>query len=269
MSKKWLLLVVLVLVAGLVIAGCGKPKVESGPVTPPTPAAGKSGAAPAVTPPAGAENPKPADLGAPAGATGAIPAPTATAPVAPAVAGSPWAQIKAARAGVTSYKATMQQGAQKATQYIKMVNGKPSRMRIEAGPNWVLVQLDKKKAYIYNPQMNVAMVAPTDKGELAKAGEIDDTKMIEKEAKKVTSGALDGMDCWVVEVGGKNPATVWIDKKQGLLRQIQEKDKTIKMKVEDVNGVENKIFELPAGTKTKDMAEVMKGMQGGMPMPPK
>lgn len=260
------------LVALIVVAGCGKPKVEPVEVTPPPASMDKPGPAPAVVPPAapakpGAAVPLPESQPK---ATAATPAPTATAPVAPA-AGDPWAQIAAARTGVRSYKGTMQQGAQKITQFFKMAGGKPVRVKISAGSNWAIVQFDKKKAYFYDPQTKVAMVSSTEEGPFAEMAKIDDLSMIRKEAKSVTSGNLDKMDCWIVEVAGKQPATFCIDKKQGLIRQIKSGDQAVKLKIEDLNAVADKEFELPKGTKVQDMSSMMQGApgQGGMPMPPR
>ena len=99
----------------------------------------------------------------------------------------------------------------------------------------------------------------------------DDIDMIEKDAKNVASGTLDKADVWIIEVGGKQPATFWIDKKQGLVRQIKTGKATVQVKIEDVNAVADKEFELPAGTKVQSMADMMKGMSGpgGPPAPPR
>jgi len=183
------------------------------------------------------------------------------APAAAPDAGSAWDQIRAARSAVKSYKVTMQQGAQKITQYVKMKDGKPSRMRMETGQAWVLVQIDTKSVFLYNPQQKVAMKTTTDKGAMADQSTLDDIEMIQKGNPKVTSDKLDGADCWIVSMTAKNQATVWIDKKQGLIRQLKQKNITVKLKVEDVNAVADSQFELPADTKVQDMSETGKNIK--------
>jgi outer membrane lipoprotein-sorting protein len=197
---------------------------------------------------------------------------------APAVAGTPWEQMFGARRGVSSYKSTMQQGAQKATQYVIMNNGKLVKVKLDMGnKQWLIADLTKKITYVYDPQRNVVMKMDNSKSGMpgAPTGEFDEIGMLQKQNGKVTSGKLDGMDCWIVEMTGKSAATVWIDKKYGLYRQIKEGGRVMTAKVEDIDKVEDKEFALPPGVKVKDMADMMKemapkgGPPPGMPIPPK
>lgn len=271
MSRRWLAMSGLALAAGFVIAGCGKPKEETTVVTPPAPAvAGKPTPTPGTpvepTEP-GAVIPQEKEHPSQPGAAVKPPAPTAAAPVA----GDPWSQMRAARRPIRSMKVTMQQQAQKMVQVMKLEDGKPVRAKMTAGPNWVLVQLDQKKAYIYDAKGRIAIEASTDEEPFASMAKSDDLDMLQKDAVSVTSGKLDSLDCWIIETKGEQAAKFWIDKKQGLVQQVQKGNEKVRFKTEEINAVPDKEFELPKGTKTKTMAEMMKGMKGqpGMPALPK
>ncbi len=203
-------------------------------------------------------------------APGAIGTKSTASSDAPIKAGGDiWQQLGAKQKTLSSYRMTMPMQGQSMKQSIKFNDGKPQRMKMEMpGKSWMLIQLDKDVQYMFRPETGSAMkISLKGKGkEMSEKGA--DLDKLKAEAPKVSDDKVDGMDTWKLAT---KKGTMWIDKEYGLPRQAQDPGgKITKLKYEDINSVPDSEFELPAGTKVVDMADMMKNMPKGAPggMPP-
>lgn len=159
-----------------------------------------------------------------------------------------WQQMRDARKSVRSYKSTTDEGDRKTTQYIKLADGKPVIVKVrEVTGAWVLADLRKNLTYVFDPgSKSISRSSSSNSG-----GLVDDIDSMRKDGGAVSSGSLNGKDCWVVKVGGQFPATYWVDKKLGILRQIADSVGTRAVLLEDINRVPEKEFQVPAGVPIK------------------
>ena len=148
-------------------------------------------------------------------------------------------------------------------QSMKLADGVPVAMKMDMGDRgWVLTQFDKKVQYVFNPQTKVAMKTPLPQDTNIK-GEMDkQIGKFKKEGVKVTNDTVDGLACWKVATA---EGAAWMDKNYGLPRQMESGGKVTKLKYEAINAVPDSVFQLPAGTKVQDMADVMKQMPKNLP----
>lgn len=167
--------------------------------------------------------------------------------------------------GLTSYVMLMDSGVMKSKIAVKMANGKPVAMKMQTNKSdWIIMQLDKKMQYIYNPAMKSVMAMP-----MTGAAPTSPTKgMPDAEAlkalvgQKVTSETIDGVD--TLKVSNADGSKVyWVEKEHSLPVQVKEGAQTIKFKYEQINSVPDSEFEVPAGTKIQEMPK----MPGMPPMP--
>jgi len=179
------------------------------------------------------------------------------------------AELKAKRESIKSYIMSMDMGGGKMTQTIKFENGQPIRMKIDlGGGGWMLVQKDKQVQYMYDPKSKTAMKIPINETKGGAPGKVPGMKSPDldefKNLKtKVKSETVDGADCWLFELSEPNQGSVksWVDKQNGLVRQMEIGGKITKINYDQINSVPDSEFELPAGTKVQDMSS----MGGGMP----
>ena len=186
------------------------------------------------------------------------------APAAPkALSGDAWADMASARKAVKSYTMVMDVGGVATMQSMKLADGVPVAMKMDMGDRgWVLTQFDKKVQYVFNPQTKVAMKTPLPQDTNIK-GEMDkQIGKFKKEGVKVTNDTVDGLACWKVATA---EGAAWMDKNYGLPRQMESGGKVTKLKYEAINAVPDSVFQLPAGTKVQDMADVMKQMPKNLP----
>ncbi len=178
-----------------------------------------------------------------------------------------WSDLSGKRKSVTSYIMVMDTGGHEMRTALKMKDGQVVRLKANAGDKgWALTQFDKKVQYAYDPTTRTAMKMPLTEGMDAQADldqKLPDLKDLKTVSPKFTSEKVDGVACWRVDVEG---GSAWVDKEYGLPRQYKAEGKTTKVKYEKINAVPDSEFELPAGTKVKDMADMMKNMP--MPKPP-
>ena len=94
----------------------------------------------------------------------------------------------------------------------------------------------------------------------------------DEEAKVTGSEEINGVDCWVVEtaeMGAEGEtATVWIGKKDGLMRQVEHGEDVTTFTISDVNAVDASVFEVPDDVTIEEMPTEMGGaVPQGAPMP--
>ncbi len=202
---------------------------------------------------------------------GAAPAAGAAVPVTdahatPAGGVGPGAELASKRAALKSYAMTMVvNGKPTVKQYMKFANGKLVRMKTDLGGQggWMYLMADKGLSYIYDAKTKTAMKMQAG-GEKAQekmesppgAPDVPDPKELAKSSAQWGTETLDGMECWVIQAAfAGQESKVWLDKKYGLVRQMQAGDKLIKHQYEKINVVPDSEFELPPGTKVVDLAE--------------
>lgn len=186
-----------------------------------------------------------------------------------------FAELAQKRAGLKSYVQVMDMGGRQIKQAMKFANGQPVAMKMEMpGGGWMLVLMDEKVQYTYDPNSKTAMKMSFggNQPEQGKAPEgLKVPKLEDMKAPNVSSDTVDGVECWKIvspSLGGDNSA-VWMDKEYGLVRQMQTGETITKIQYEQINAVPDSEFQLPPGTKVHDMSSMMpKGMPHGMPMPP-
>lgn len=235
----WVLAILIVgLVSAMLAAGCGKKQQASAPAS---------------------------------GVTAS--APSAEATVDAPKSSSPADQLKSVQGKLTSYEMSSGTGGQKMTQWMKIENGKPLRIKSDMGAmGWSLLQFDNKVQYTFDPKTQIAMKMPLNVPKNAPGGNSGIPGSTGASIPKITSGSLDGADCWVSEsnVAGAGTIKAWMDKDYGLARQVQMGDKVMKFSYDKINSVPDSEFELPAGTKVQEMPAVPtmpQGMPKGMKMP--
>jgi hypothetical protein len=239
------------LAVAILLAGC--PLLKARQVVQNVPAVPGEGSAPSVGPTA------------PASEAGATPAANA----------GPGADLSRKRAALKSYAMTViVDGKPTLKQYVKFENGKLVRMKTDLGGQggWMYLMADQGVSYIYDAKRKTAMKMQGG-GEEAKkkmeslpgAPEVPDPQELAKASAKWRTETVDGVECWVIEtaVAGRG-SQVWLDKKYGLVRQMQAGDKVMKHQYEKINAVPDSEFELPPGTKIVDLA---KGLPGTPNMP--
>lgn len=257
MHRDWQVLgavsaVVLVLI---LLAGC--PLLKARQIVQKVPAPANGGAAPAAGP------------AVPANEVGATPA---------GVAG-PGAELVGKRAGLKSYVMTMvMDGKPGMKQYMKFANGKLVRMKTDLGGQggWMYLMAYKGVSYIYDAKAKTAMQMQAGGEEAQKkteslpgAPDVPDPEELAKTGAKWGTETVDGVGCWVVQTTfAGQESKVWLDKKYGLVRQMQAGDKLIKHQYDKINAVPDSEFDLPPGTKVVDTAKGLPQMPN-MPHMPK
>lgn len=169
------------------------------------------------------------------------------------------------QAGLTSYSVLMDSGHMQARYLVKLKNGKPIALKMQTSrTDWVIIRLDKKMQYYYDPAMKLATAMPmTSSSSTAPGLGLQDTEAIKTLAgQKVSSDKVDGVDCLKVS-NADGTKVYWVEKVHGLPVQVKDGSQTIKLKYEQINSVPDSEFEVPAGTKIKQMPK----MPGMPPMP--
>lgn len=222
----------------------------------------------------------------PAGPPGGGPAPSAGPAVPTTGAGArpagragPGAELASKRAALKSYAMTIVVDGKPTTkQYMKFANGKLVRMKTDLGGQggWMYLMADKGLSYIYDAKTKTAMKMQAGEGKaqekmesLPGAPDVPDPEELAKTATKWGTETVDGVECWVLQTAfAGQESKVWLDKKYGLVRQMQAGDKLIKHQYEKINAVPDSEFDLPPGTKVVDIAKGLPQMPN-MPHMPK
>jgi len=192
----------------------------------------------------------------------------ATAPTAPEQVKGPAGEganalgdLLAKQSDLTSYVMSMEAGGVKVRYAVKMEKGKPVAMKVDSGPQgWMIMRMDKKIQYIYNPATKSAMAMPMSgagpqSGPAGKPSAPDAAALRALTGTKVSSETVDGVDCLkVISADGAN--TYWIEKEHGLPVQVQSGGKTMKFSYEQINSVPDSEFELPPGVKVQEMPKM-------------
>lgn len=183
--------------------------------------------------------------------TGSPSAGTAASPTTAPAKISTLADLIKKQGGLSSYIMTMDMGQMKMRTAMKMEGGKPVAMKVDMGPQgWMLMRVDKKMQYMYNPQTKGVMGMPISDTAMASAQKDPLAQLKAMAGAKVSSDTVDGVDCLKVVSG---QGTFWCEKENGLPVQAQVMGKLMKFKYEQINSVADSEFELPAGTKVQTM----------------
>ncbi len=181
------------------------------------------------------------------------------------VVGTPGAEKKTPSAGpannlqgllekqksLSSYVMIMDMGSMKMRTSAKLQDGKPVAMKMDMGSQgWMLMLVDKKMQYMYNPATKAAMAIPMSDTAIAASTKDPLAQLKALADAKVSSDAVDGVDCLKVVSKG---STFWCDKANGLPVQVDLEGKKVKFKYEQINSVPDSEFELPAGIKITEM----------------
>ncbi len=189
------------------------------------------------------------------------------APAAPQTLG----EALKGRKPINSYEFTMTSPEGNiVTQLVKLADGKPVRMKMTHGDEWVLVDLSEKVLYAYSPQQKAAMKMAiegdkTPEGEPIHVPTPDD---YDASASIVGSDTIDGSECWVVAStvkGAQEIGKVWVDKQYGLVRQVKLGSEVMKFTYSRINQVPDSEFELPQGVKVMDMGGMMDQLREKFP----
>lgn len=155
------------------------------------------------------------------------------------------------QSGLSSYVMVMDMGQMKMRMAQKMDNGKPVRMKMDMGSQgWMLMQMDKKMQYMYNPATKSAMAMPISDAAMQNTQKDPLAALKAMVGSKISSETIDGVDCLKVE--DKN-GTYWCEKKNGLPVQAEVMGNKMKFKYEQINSVPDSEFELPAGVTIQQM----------------
>lgn len=185
-------------------------------------------------------------------------APSASTTTAPAGGGaSTLGDLIKKQSGLSSYIMTMDLGAMKMREAVKLQGGKPLAMKMDMGAQgWMLMQMDKKMQYMYNPTTKSAMAMPISDAVMSSSQSKDPIAALKALAgAKISSDKVDGVDCLKVVA---SQGTFWCEKTNGLPVQMDMGGKLMKFKYEQINSVPDSEFELPAGVKIQQMPAMPK-----------
>ncbi|MBD3292427.1 MAG: hypothetical protein GF393_05855 [Armatimonadia bacterium] len=171
----------------------------------------------------------------------------------------------------TSFRMTMSDGEREQTMAMMMDGQQATKLRVEqAGADAsdvMIMDFEGGAMYSYNTGTNEGFKLPVSEEEAADApmpyDDYDET------AKVTGSEEIEGVECWVVETSEMGPegetATVWIGKKDGLMRQVKQGEEVTTFTISDVNAVDASIFEVPGDVTFEEMPTQMGGPapQGG------
>lgn len=155
---------------------------------------------------------------------------------------------------VTSYILV---GPMKSKLAVKLNEGKPVATRLESEQGWLLKRLDKKMNYIYDQAtksitaMSIAGFPNRETEPVSAAA--DALKALAD--SKVSSETVDGVECMKVS-NADGSKVYWLEKEHGLPLQLKSDGQNLKFKYEQINSVPDSMFELPAGTKIREMSNM-------------
>lgn len=181
--------------------------------------------------------------------------PQATVPANPATL----AEALVGIAFPTSFEMTLPTEDEPTTFLMKMAGRKVLAYRLNTADGSIIAKVAEGVSYHYDPQSKEAfkLSLAEDEGDVPNPYEFyrDDLKISGSEV-------VDGADCWVVEGSGEGPATLWIDKSTGLMRQAKDGEEIIKFKYARIGAIPDSEFELPEGTKVIDLTQTSRGGEG-------
>lgn len=143
----------------------------------------------------------------------------------------------------------------------KLEDRRALKSKIQDGENWMIIDLEANVMYGYRGQANVITKIPL--GDLGKNN--DPNASADKEATILREEVVDGHDCWVVRTSCIGPENdVWVDKKEGLVRQVKRDAGTVsKYNYYRINEIPDSEFELPEGVEIREL----KSSKGGAKRP--
>lgn len=158
----------------------------------------------------------------------------------------------------SSFRMTVAEGDNTQTMAMKMDGPKAAKMRVEnEGPEATevfIMDFENGEMISYNTGTSEGFRIPISEEEAADApkpwDEYDET------AKVTGSEEINGVDCWVVEMspeGAEDVATVWIGKRDGLMRQVQDGEQVTTFSITEINEVPESTFEVPDEIEISEM----------------
>lgn len=230
-----------VLAIAAIAGGCSKlPRFEVGET-----------ATPPAAPPQ--ESPAAPDTAA---AEATAPEPPATVAGASNWIGKPLGDFLDSIASPTSYEMKTV-GAGQTTEaphsmLLQFENRSASKAKLPDGDKWVIIDFKAHVMYIYRGQGNVIVKSPPGHG-LSTTWITDPNVSADKEATILREEVVDDYDCWVVKALSTDPdKEVWVDKKQGLVRQVKRSYGVTKYDYYRINEVPDSEFELPEGMEIEE-----------------
>jgi len=143
-------------------------------------------------------------------------------------------------------------------QFVQMKEGKPVRVRTEANEGWMLLDVNERMIYSYQPIGNLLLTSKAYKkvGDKVIKPPLMFVRDLEQEAPILGEEAIDGVECWVAETTVKEGGAkvkVWIDKDYALLCQSQEGKETVRYGYDQVDEIADLQFEIPHAAQSYDV----------------
>jgi len=154
----------------------------------------------------------------------------------------------------TSYEMKTVPGAEAAeariSRMFKIEDRRALKSKIQEGENWMIIDLEANAMYGHRGQGNTVTKIPL--SDFGKAN--DPNTSADKDATILREEVVDGHDCWVVRTSCIGPDNdVWIDKEQGLVRQVKRDGRTVsKYNYYRINEIADSEFEVPEGMEIKE-----------------
>jgi len=171
----------------------------------------------------------------------------------------------------SSFRMTVEQGDMSQTMAMKMDGEQASKMRIEhqgqQGTEVMVMDFEGGQMVSYNTDTKKGFSVPISDEEAEQAPMPYED--YDESAKVTGSEEINGVDCWVVETeqpgpdGETSTATVWIGKKDGLMRQMKQGDETVTFTISDVNDVPDDAFNVPDDVEISEMPATAPMGEGG------
>lgn len=173
----------------------------------------------------------------------------------------------------TSFRMTVSDGQHSQTMAIMLEGEQATMMRVEQegaeGSDVMIMDFAGGEMFSFNTGANEGFRMPISAEEAADAPMPYED--YDEDAKITGSEEINGVDCWVVETAemgsGAETATVWIGKKDGLMRQVKQGEEITTFTISDVNAVDESVFEVPEDVDIEEMPQMGGAAPQGAPMP--
>lgn len=162
---------------------------------------------------------------------------------------------------VTSYQITHTSAkGDTMTQLMKLEDGKPVRVKLKYAGMWGIIDIAEKTMYSYSPERKALAKMSLEGDAGVESGQIlaPTVDGFDSATPITSTETLDGVECWVIEVGPwPQEEKAWIDKKHPLVRQIQRGDKVTKLQYSRINAVPDSEFEIPKDLEVMDAGDMV------------
>ncbi|MGI5818501.1 MAG: hypothetical protein ACOX9R_10455 [Armatimonadota bacterium] len=154
----------------------------------------------------------------------------------------------------TSFRMTVEHDGETQTMAMAMSGDQATKMRVEhdtpQGTEVFIMNFDGGEMISYNATEKSGFRFPIGEAEAGDAPQ--PWEDYDAAARVVGSEEIDGVDCWIVEIG-EEAGTAWIGKRDGLMRKVEDGESVTTFTISDLNAVPDSVFEVPGDVEIGEM----------------